>query len=287
MQRYLPLAIIGAVLILAIGGGLMLFKRKQQQQPSQTSPIIPIVQETLEIPSPSETPDALETPGKSVQTQANSTPEQLHIRGGATARVTLEEYGDFQCPPCGKLFPVLTAVEQDYGDRLRVIFRHMPLKRHEHALLAAHAAEAAGLQGRFWEMHDLLFQNSPRWTKGIDTVGPDASPSRRLQSTVLAMDLEVRDVFLRYAEILQLDLERFKQDLDSDQVRARVESDRARGAGLGIDRTPTIYVNGNLVPTPSSLSSEGLHAAIDAALAGKVYVQPPSPSPVATPAPTK
>jgi len=287
MQRYLPLAIIGAVLILAIGGGLMLFQRKQQQQPSQTSPIIPIVQETLEPPSASETPDASETPGKPVQTQANSTPEQLHIRGGATARVTLEEYGDFQCPPCGKLFPVLTAVEQDYGDRLRVIFRHMPLKRHEHAVLAAHAAEAAGLQGRFWEMHDLLFQNSSRWTKGIDTVGPDASPSRRLQSTVLAMDLEVRDVFLRYAEILQLDLERFKQDLDSDQVRARVESDRARGAGLGIDRTPTIYVNGNLVPTPSSLSSEGLHAAIDAALSGKVYVQPPSPSPVATPAPTK
>ena len=287
MQRYLPLAIIGAVLILAIGGGLMLFKRKQQQQPSQTSPIIPIVQETLEIPSPSETPDASETPGKSVPTQANPTPEQLHVRGGATARVTLEEYGDFQCPPCGKLFPVLTAVEQDYGDRLRVIFRHMPLKRHEHAVLAAHAAEAAGLQGHFWGMHDLLFQNSPRWTKGIDTVGPDASPSRRLQSSVLAMDLEVRDVFLRYAEILQLDLERFKQDLDSDQVRARVESDRARGAGLGIDRTPTIYVNGNLVPTPSSLSSEGLHAAIDAALSGKVYVQPPSPSPVATPAPTK
>jgi len=284
MRRYLPLAIIGAVLILAIGGGLMLFKRKQLQQPSQTSPIIPIVQET---PSASETPDALETPGKPVQTQANSSPEQLHIRGGATARVTLEEYGDFQCPPCGKLFPVLKAVEQDYGERLRVIFRHMPLKRHEHALLAAHAAEAAGLQGRFWEMHDLLFQNSSRWTKGIDTVGPDASPSRRLQSTVLAMDLEVRDVFLRYAEILQLDVERFKQDLDGDQVRARVESDRARGAGLGIDRTPTIYVNGNLVPVPSSLSSEGLHAVIDAALAGKVYVQPPSPTPVATPKPTK
>ena len=157
MRRSLPLAIIGAVLILAIGGGLMLFKRKQQQQPSQTSPIVPIVQET---PSASETPGALETPGRPVQTQANSTAEQLHIRGGATARVTLEEYGDFQCQPCGRLFPVLTAVEQDYGDRLRVIFRHMPLKKHEHALVAAHAAEAAGLQGRFWEMHDLLFQNS-------------------------------------------------------------------------------------------------------------------------------
>ena len=162
-------------------------------------------------------------------------------------------------------------MEQDYGDRLRVIFRHMPLQRHEHALLAARAAEAAGLQGRFWEMHDLLFQNSLRWTKGVDTVGPDASPSRRLESKVLAMELEVRDVFLRYAEMLQLDVERFKQDLDSDQVKARVESDRAKGVALGIDRTPTIYVNGHLIPAPSSLTAEGLHAAIDAALDGKVY----------------
>lgn len=287
MRRYLPLTLIGTVLILAIGGGLMLFKRKQQQQPSQTSPIIPIVQETPRTPSASETPGASEATSKPAQTQANSTPEQLHVRGGATARVTLEEYGDYQCAPCGRLFPVLTAVEQDYGDRLRVVFRHMPLKRHEHARLAARAAEAAGLQGRFWEMHALLFQNSLRWTKGIETIGPDASPSRRQESTILAMDLEVRDVFFRYAEILQLDVERFKQDLDSDQVKARVESDRAMGAGLGIDRTPTIYVNGHLVPSPSSLSAEGLHAAIDAALAGKVYVPPSSPAPAATPEPAK
>jgi protein-disulfide isomerase len=101
------------------------------------------------------------------------------------------------------------------------------------------------------------------------------------------MELEVRDVFLRYAEILQLDVERFKQDLDSDQVKARVESDRAKGVALGIDRTPTIYVNGHWVPAPSSLTAEGLHAAIDAALIGKIYEQPASVSPVATPEPTK
>jgi protein-disulfide isomerase len=302
MRSYLPLAIISAVLILAIGGGLMLFKRKQQQQPSQTSPIIPIVQET---PSASETPSVSETPGgsqapasseaprvseapdKPIPAKANSTPEQLHVRGGATARVTLEEYGDFQCQPCGRLFPVLTAAEHEYGNRLRVIFRHMPLKKHEHALLAARVAEAAGLQGRFWEMHDLLFQNSLRWTKGIDTVGPDAPPSRRLESNVLALDLEVRDVFFRYAEMLQLDVERFKQDLDSDQIKARVESDREKGAGLGIDRTPTVYLNGHLLPATTALSAEGLHAAIDAALNGKVYEPPASPSPAATPGPTK
>jgi len=258
---------------------------KQQQQPSQTIPIPPIEQGTpkpSEAPGPSGTPGISE-PSRAPEAQGTPAAEPLHIRGNASARVTLEEYGDFQCQPCGRLFPVLTAVEHDYGDQLRVIFRHMPLHKHEHALLAARAAEAAQLQGRFWEMHDLLFQNSLRWTKGVDTVEPDAPPSRRLESNVLAMDGEVRDVFLRYAEILKLDLERFKQDIDSDAVKARVESDRARGAALGIDRTPTIYVNGHLVPPPSSLTPEGLHAAIDAALVGKVYVQPPSPSPTGTP----
>jgi protein-disulfide isomerase len=273
MRRYLPFAIIGVIFCLAIGSGLALFRWKQQQQPSQTAPIVPIVQGT---PGPAETQG---TPG----TQGTPAGEQLHIRGGATARVTLEEYGDFQCPPCGRLFPVLTALEHDYGDRLRVIFRHKPLHQHQYAVLAACAAEAAALQGRFWEMHDLLFQNSLRWTKGVDTVEPDASPSRRLLSKVLAMEGEVRDVFLRYAEILKLDVERFKHDMDSDKVKARVESDRAHGDALGIDRTPTIYVNGRLVPAPASLSEEGLRAVIDAALTGKTQEGATSPSPAATP----
>src|SRR5439155_26410211 len=208
MPRSLPLAIIGAVLLLAIGGGLMFFKWKQQQQPSQTSPIIPTVEATpgisetagaIETPVAVETPAAAGTPSVAETPATRPVPESLHIRGGAAARVTLEEYGDFQCQPCGRLYPVLKLVEQDYGDRLRVVFRHMPLRKHEHAPLAARAAEAAGLQGRFWEMHDVLFENSPRWTKGVDTIGTDAPPSRRLESTVLAMDLEVRDVFFRYA----------------------------------------------------------------------------------------
>lgn len=278
MRRYLPFVIIGAVFFLAIGSGVLLVRWKRQQQPSQTIPIVPIVPATpaaLEKPGPSE---AQGTPAI-IQGETPAATEQLHIRGGATARVTLEEYGDFQCGPCGKLFPVLTEVEHDYGDRLRVIFRHRPLHQHEHAVLAACAAEAAGLQGRFWEMHDLLYQNAKRWTKGVDTVEPDASPSRRLESNVLALELEVRDVFLRYAEILQLDVERFRQDMDSDQVKAGVESDRKRGEGLGIDRTPTIYVNGRLVPSPASLTAEGLRAAIDAALAGNTNDETTSPSP--------
>ena len=289
MRRSLPFVIIVAVLLLGLGGGLMLFKWKRQQQPSETSPIIPIVETT---PEPSVAPPELPNATLATETQETTvatetpvtatTPEPIHIRGGAKAAVTLEEYGDFQCAPCGRLYPVLKAAEHDYGDRLRVVFRHMPLQRHEHAPLAARAAEAAGLQGRFWEMHDLLFENSTRWTKGIDTVGPDAPHSRRQDSNILAMDLEVRDVFFRYAEILKLDVERFKRDLDSEAVRARVESDHERGAGLGIDRTPTLYINGHHYAFASTVTSEALHAAIDAALSGKMT----EPSGSASPAPT-
>ena len=125
----------------------MLFKWKQQQQPSATSPIVPIVETTPE-PSvaPSELPEATattETQAVAAETAVTATtPEPIHIRGGAKATVTLEEYGDFQCAPCGRLHPVLKAAEHDYGDRLRVVFRHMPLQRHEHAPLAARAGSS-------------------------------------------------------------------------------------------------------------------------------------------------
>lgn len=265
MRRYLPFALISAVFLIAIGSGLMLFRWKQQPTSAPIVPVPPIVPIAQD-----------EAPGK-------PDAELPHIRGGANARVTIEEFGDFQCLPCAELSSTLAKVEEDYGDRLRVIFRHKPLRKHEHAVVAACAAEAAGLQGRFWEMHDLLFQNLSRWTKGIETVGPDAPPSRRLQSKVLAMEIEVRDVFVSYAEMLKLDVERFKKDIDSDEVKARVESDRARGDELGIDRTPTLYLNGRFLPFAAARTVEGLHAAIDAELNGKGKEGAASSAPTMTP----
>jgi hypothetical protein len=198
MRRYLPITIIGVVFLLAIGSGLMLFRWKQPPS-AATAPVPPTASTT---PTASVEPDASVAPVTAAtaptapETPAKPEPEALHVRGNANASVTLEEYGDFQCLPCGAFFPVLAKAEEDFGDRLRVVFRHKPLKPHEHAVIAACAAEAAGLQGRFWEMHDLLFQNSWRWTKGVETVGPDAPPSRRLESKLLAMPTEVREVFL-------------------------------------------------------------------------------------------
>ncbi|PYL45886.1 MAG: hypothetical protein DMF40_14330, partial [Verrucomicrobia bacterium] len=82
----------------------------------------------------------------------------MHARGPAQAPVTLEEFGDFQCPPCGMISGPLLGIEKDYGPKLRVIFRNFPFPNHQHALEAAYAAEAAGLQGRYWDMHDLLYK---------------------------------------------------------------------------------------------------------------------------------
>ncbi|MEY2488275.1 MAG: hypothetical protein QOC70_217 [Verrucomicrobiota bacterium] len=286
MRRYLPLAIIGAVFLIAIGSGLMLFRSKQPTS-APTAPVPPIVPVVPATPVPPVVAATPIVPGAQTAPATPATPERepesLHVRGGANARLTLEEYGDFQCIPCSKFYPVLAKVEEDYGDRLRVVFRHKPLHKHELAPLAARAAEAAGLQGRFWEMHDLLFQNSLRWTKGVDTIGPDATPSRRLQSTVLAMEIEVRDVFASYAERLKLDVERFKADIDSDAVKARVESDNAHADTLKIDRTPTVYLNGRLLPFATVSTVEGLHREIEVELSGKGTVEAaPSAQPTAS-----
>lgn len=270
MRRYLPIAIIGVAFLVAIGSGFLLFRSKQPP----SAAIAPVPASASPTPNASIEPSAPAEPSVSIipsapQAQAKPQIEAIHSRGNANAPVTLEEYGDFQCLPCATFYPMLAKAEEDFGDRLRVVFRHKPLQNHEHAVLAACAAEAAGLQGRFWEMHDLLFQNSLRWTKGVETVGPDAPPSRRLESKLLAMPTEVRDVFLVYAEMLKLDVERFKTDMDSEEVKARVESDRAHGDTLGIDRTPTIYLNGRLMPYLEVRTVEGLHAAIDAELNGQ------------------
>jgi len=299
MRRYLPFAIISAVLLIALGTGLALFQWRKPRS-AATAPLVPIVSATPEptvapassiapaVPSSTQVPAAEVAPTVPAAQEPPGTADAglPHFRGGATAPVTIEEFGDFQCIPCGNLFPKLKKVEADYGERLRVVFRHKPMHKHEHAVLAARAAEAAGLQGRFWEMHDLLFENSGRWTKGVDTIGPETSPSRRLESPLLAMPVEVRDVFLRYAETLKLDVERFKTDMDSDEVKKRIDADQARADSLAIDRTPTLYINGHLVSGNSHRSVETLHAAIDAVLSGKLPDEGAS-GPTATPAQPK
>jgi len=170
----------------------------------------------------------------------------MHVRGDPGAPVVLEEFGDFECLPCSRLFPALQKLEQEYDKRLVVVFREHPLKMHHYALDAARAAEAAGLQGKFWEMHDLLYQKRATWIPAA----------------------YVRPYLNEYATQLQLDVDRFKQDMDGKAVADRIVADQERGDSLGIDRTPVVFVNGVKVPVPD-LNENGLRGMIDKALAAK------------------
>jgi protein-disulfide isomerase len=141
-----------------------------------------------------------------------------HVLGPETARVTLLEYGDYECPYCGAAHPEVKYVIQEMGDDLRFAFRHFPLSQvHPHAYQAAEAAEAAGAQGRFWEMHDLLFENQDR--------------------------LSLRDL-LTLATALGLDLERFVGDLRAHAHADRLREDFLSGIRSGVNGTPTFFVNG-------------------------------------------
>jgi NhaA family Na+:H+ antiporter len=229
MKRSFPFLIIIFVLLAAVGGGALLYRVKQQRIAAAQAAAAANAAKAL----------------SSIKLGA----EPAHVRGPADAPVTLEEFGDFECRPCGDLSPVLEKIEQDYGTRLRVIFRQFPLAIHRHALEAARAAEAADLQGRFWEMHDLLYHNRFIW--------PQAA--------------EVRKAFYDYAKSLGLDIERFKNEMDGQQVNRRIAADQLRGKSLGVDRTPVVFINDRQVPV-TSLTPPGLHAAIDEALKGKAEI---------------
>lgn len=152
-----------------------------------------------------------------------------HVKGSDTAPVTLVEYSDFQCPACKTFQLVITDVLATYGDRVRFAYRHFPLSTiHANAEAAALASEAAANQGKFWEMHDLLFDRQTDW-EGL------ANP---------------HDIFAAYAELLALDVDRFRADLTSSETRDRVRDDINSGNAANISSTPTIYLNGTAVTFP-------------------------------------
>jgi diadenylate cyclase len=158
-----------------------------------------------------------------------------HARGPEDAPVTLVKYGDYECPYCRRLHPVLVELRERAGERVRFVFRHFPLdSAHPRARRAALAAEAAASQGRFWEMHDLLFENQ-------DELGEEN--------------------LTRYAAELGLDLQRFGADLANDDLAWRIEDDRLGGDRAGVRGTPTLFVNGVRYGGPLDL--DGLLAAVE------------------------
>lgn len=150
-----------------------------------------------------------------------------HILGPPAAPVTLVEYGDFECPNCEAAFPVIRDLVASLGDRLRFVFRHFPITlRHDHAQKAAEAAEAAGAQGKFWEMHDILFRHQD--------------------------DLD-RESLESYARTLGLDLERFNAEMSNGTYADRVYDDLDSGQASGVSWTPTFFLNGERYPIARDL----------------------------------
>jgi protein-disulfide isomerase len=162
-----------------------------------------------------------------------------HIQGPADAAVTLVEYGDYECPYCGAAYPIVKELQARMGDGLKFVFRNFPITTsHPHAEQAAEAAEAAAAQGRFWEMHDLLYENQ-----------------RRLRD----QDLHA------YAEQLGLDVEQFDKDLAEHVHASRVREDFMSGVRSGVNGTPSFYVNGSR--HDDSYDLETLLAALERAAA--------------------
>lgn len=233
MKRALPFLIIAAVLVAAV---LVAWNLKQSavDTPVAATP----------TPNSSQNPSQSATPPKVVEPGA----EPPHAVGDVKAPVTLEEFGDFQCPPCGSLHPVLKAMEQEFGPRVRIIFREFPLVSvHQYATTAARAAEAAGMQGKFWEMHDLLYENQKSWSNAFD----------------------VRPIFEGYATKIGLDLDQFRRDSSSEVVAQRILVDGKRGTSLGVKGTPTLFMNGSEVPFETVLAPEKLRALVSSQLAAK------------------
>lgn len=142
---------------------------------------------------------------------------QSHGQGPMDAKVTVVEFGDYECPACKAAQPIVDQVLSEYKDKIRYVFRNYPLSGHQYAFGAAQAAEAAALQGKFWEMHSLLYEKSPDLAK---------------------------DQLFADAKSLNLDMDKFTKDYDSDAVKQTVLNDQSDGNAAGLTATPTFFING-------------------------------------------
>ena len=229
MKRLLPFLIILSVLGVALGSAW--YMRRAANAPATVG-----AGNSSPVPGSSRpVPSTIIAPGA----------EPPHTKGPPTASVTLEEFGDFECPPCALFHPILTTMENEFGDRLRIVFREYPLvPNHQHALYAASAAEAAALQGKFWEMHHKLYENQKTWHEAFD----------------------VRPIFDDYAKQIGLDFERFRRDINSDGVARRITEDGKRGRSLNVKGTPTVFMNGREVPFETIMDAGRFRNAITAEL---------------------
>ena len=221
MQRYRPFIIITTVVVAAVVGGALLLRSRQVRN------------SFIAVPGP----------------QSGTEPER---KLPDAVVVTLEEFGDYQCPPCGALHPSLKKLKAEFGSNLNFVFRNLPLTTiHKNALVAAEAAEAARMQDRFWEMHDLLYENQDLWKD----------------------DINPKTIFLKFAADLGLDTARFARDMDDKQVKLRIETDQDAAAELGINGTPTVLIDGRQL-RPEVTNPDGIRKGIEFIMNRKASPRP-------------
>lgn len=227
--------IIAAIVIgLAIVTGSFIIKGSIDGGSSQLAAVMGEMQELnaklAAAPSDPSRPPARPTrparpdPDKEYEVEIGPSP----TKGPDSAPVKIVEWSDFQCPFCQRANPTLAQVEQEYGDKVQLVFKHMPLSMHSKAPAAHKAAEAARIQGKFWEMHDLIFSDQ----RGMS-----------------------EEKYVEYAKQLGLDVDKFNQDRNSPQVEARLAQDMAQASKLGVTGTPAFFVNGRYLSGAQPFSS--------------------------------
>ena len=237
MKRYLPFIIIALVLVGAVVLTSMLWRRGSPSADSNST-FAPTTNQPALVATSRPAPTG---------TAPVAMPTKPNFK--VSSPVVLEEYGDYQCPPCGLLYPELKKIEAEYGNQVQIVFHHFPLRTlHKNALAAAHAAEAARNQKKFWEMHDRLYRNQSAWSEAADP----------------------RELFVSYARELGLNVEQFRTDMESNQVDQRISADVQRGASLGVTGTPTVFLDTHLLRYEST-NAEGLRRGINLLLESKPH----------------
>jgi len=235
MKRYLPFIIIVVVLVVVVA--IFAFALRRGNGGGDLGSGIP--NSNQPVPSAGNTT----APNQSSPSQAGLTKPNVKV----SSPVVLEEYGDYQCPPCGQLYPELKQIEHDYGNQVQIVFHHFPLmKIHKNALAAAHAAEAARNQNKFWDMHDRLYRNQKEWTELNDP----------------------RPIFISYARQLGLNIDQFKQDMESNQIDQRISADIQRGTSMSVTGTPTVFLDTHMLRYEAT-NADGIRRGINVLLERK------------------
>lgn len=212
------LIVVVVIVVTLIGGGLLLnFQRRDDQVNEDDDPV---VDANVEDPA-------------------------------ANVVVTLEEFCDYQSPACATISPTLKKLKEEYGTNVNLVFRNTPMPGNKNALPASRAAEAARMQSRFWEMHDLLIGKQNEWKD-------DENP---------------RPKFLQWARDLGLDVARFELDMDSEQVTFRIEADKDAAIALGIQEVPSIAINGRRLKT-DAMDADGIREGIEVMLTNSSQESP-------------